>query len=44
MVNARIRAHCRGRAVWSREALQELAALRGEWRAAVEAEERGEAA
>lgn len=38
LVNAEIRALCAGRLVWSAEALAVLADLRGEWRAAVEAE------
>lgn len=37
--NARLRAFCRGRSVWTPEALQELAQLRGEWLRAREAEQ-----
>lgn len=38
VINREIRALCAGRLVWSAEALAVLAGLRGEWRAAVEAE------
>jgi hypothetical protein len=39
VLNVEIRGLCAGRLVWSPEALAELARLRGEWAAAVEAEE-----
>jgi hypothetical protein len=39
VLNKQIRALCAGRVVWSAEALAELGRLRGEWQAAVAAEE-----
>jgi len=41
VANARLRAFCRGRSVWTPEALAELARLRGEWFAARQAEQVG---